>query len=54
MSDIKKDIFKARESLRKVYGDFSKEFKEVHEEYGKKLFDITMRIDKYLETLEKA
>lgn len=52
MSDIKKDIRKARESLRKVYDKFILELREVHLDYGNKLFDITERIDKYLETLE--
>jgi len=38
---IKKEIRKARELLRNI-----------HQKYQTELFDITLKIDKYLETIE--
>ena len=38
---LKKEIRKARELLRSI-----------HKKYQEELFDITLKIDKYLETLE--
>ncbi|HJX50864.1 MAG TPA: hypothetical protein VJ438_05385 [Candidatus Nanoarchaeia archaeon] len=38
-----KEIYDARASLRRIY-----------KEYAKELYEITLKIDKYLETLEES
>jgi hypothetical protein len=52
MSDIKKDVRKARECLRNTHSSYSKELRELHVEYENQLFEITSKIDKFLEGLE--
>jgi len=51
--DINKEIKKARESLRNIHSSYSKELRELHVEYENKLFEITEKIDKFLEILEQ-